>query len=180
MIDDVLETIRETHPQLFQVLLFLIRFNILAIPLYLLLWIDFDPVWLREINAQMTGLLIDLAGIDVTQSGTIVQTPHLTMDVSVDSTGWKSYFALTALIIAVTNVSWRERVIGIGIGLLVVAVGNLTRLVTMIYLVEVAGISYDLVHDLLWRWGLTLLIFGYWAFWLTYGERIAAAIPQPR
>lgn len=174
MSDSLRKKAKQQHPGLYKTLLFLVRFNILAIPLYLLLWIDFNPLWLRELNSWLTGDIIRFLGIDVTQGGTIVDTAHLSMDVSTDSTGWKSYIALSALIIALTDYPWRERALGICGGLVLVFFGNLARLVTMIYLVEVFGVSYDLIHNLFWRWGLTLLIFLYWAGFLIYGDQLSA------
>lgn len=171
-----IEKAREQHPRLMRVLLFLVRFNLLALPLYLLLWTGFDPVWLRELNAWLTAGIIDLLGLEVSQSGTIVDTAHLSMDVSTDSTGWKSYIALSALLIAVVGHDLDMRLLGAGIGLLVVFIGNLMRLITMIYLVEVFGLSYGLVHDLFWRWGLTLLIFLYWVAWMQHGAAVTAGL----
>lgn len=156
----------ETDQQRLDLLLFLVRLLLLATPLYVLLWIDWNPVWLRQLQAGIGTAVLDLTGMAVTHSGTWIEAPGLAVDVSVDSTGWKSMLAVMALVLAVTDLPRRERVIGLVAGLATVFAANILRLTSMIYAVVVWGISYELIHTFLWRWGLTAVLLSYWLIWL--------------
>lgn len=156
----------DTDAERLDLLYFFTRLLVLATPLYVLLWIDWNPVWLRTAQAGIATQLLELLGVATTRSGTVVETARLVVDVSVDSTGWKSMLAVSALVLAVTDATRRQYGIGVVAGLLTVLAANMVRLVSMIYAVVVWGISYELIHTLLWRWGLTVVVLGYWMVWL--------------
>lgn len=167
-IDAVREELDERNRTLFDTLLFLIRFTVLAAPIYILLWQGWDPVWLRSINATISSHTLNLVGLETASSGTFLSAPAILVDVSVDSTGWKSMIAVTALILATLDEDWRKRLYGIAAGIGIVFIGNIGRITSMVYAVEVLGADYEFIHTFLWRWGLTLLVFGYWALWLRW------------
>jgi len=156
----------EQDEQRLDLLYFFVRLLVLATPLYVLLWIDWNPVWLRTAQAGIATHLLELLSVSATQTGTVVETTRLIVDVSVDSTGWKSMFAVSALVLAVTDLTRRQYGIGLVMGLVTVMVANMLRLVSMIYAVVAWGISYELIHTVLWRWGLTVVVLGYWMTWL--------------
>lgn len=156
--------------QLWEMLLFLARFTAMAAPVYLLLWQGWNPVWLRSLDAQLAAILLEFLAVPAQHSGTVVSTQAIAIDVSTDSTGWKSMLALTALILAVRNITGRKRAVGIVAGLLIVFIGNLGRIVSMAFAVTIWGISYELIHTVLWRWGLTVLIFMIWLAWLRWAD----------
>lgn len=160
--------------ELWEVFVFLVRFTALVLPLYLLIWLNWDPVWLRSLDAGIASGVLDLLGVSASHTGTVFQTPTIAVDVSVDSTGWKSFLALSALIVAVRGVEWKERLIGILAGAVVVFAANIARLVSMVYAVEMWGISYELLHTLLWRWGLTVVVLGCWLAWMRWREELAS------
>jgi exosortase/archaeosortase family protein len=165
-IDAVRDDLDDRNRTLFDTLLFLVRFTVLAAPIYLLLWQGWDPVWLRSINATVSSHVLNLAGLETASSGTFLSAPSILVDVSVDSTGWKSMIAVTALILATLGENRRKRLYGIASGIGIVSIGNIGRITSMVYAVEVFGADYEFIHTFLWRWGLTFLVFGYWALWL--------------
>lgn len=156
----------DTDEKRLELLYFLARLLVLATPLYILLWIDWNPVWLRTMQAGIATHTLELLGVSATQAGTIVDAGALVVDVSIDSTGWKSLLAVSALVLAVTDVTSRQHGVGVIAGIITVFVANMFRLVSMIYAVVVWGISYELIHTVLWRWGLTVVVLGYWMAWL--------------
>jgi len=178
-IDAIRDDLDERNMVLFDTLLFLVRFTVLAAPVYLLLWQGWDPVWLRSINATISSHVLNLAGLETASSGTFLSAPSILVDVSVDSTGWKSMIAVIALILATLNEDRRKRLYGIVAGVGIVFFGNIGRITSMVYAVEVLGVEYEFIHTFLWRWGLTFLVFGYWALWLQWdGELPAVTSPE--
>lgn len=175
-IDDIRERLDERNERLFDTLLFLIRFTLLAAPVYLLLWQGWDPVWLRSLDAAVSSHVLNLSGLDTVSSGTYLTAESIAVDVSTDSTGWKSMIAVTALIIATMAETTRKRLLGIFGGITIVFIGNIGRITSMVYAVEVYGADYELIHTVLWRWGLTFLVFGYWLLWLRWD----GTIPGPQ
>ncbi len=167
-IDSARAGLDERNRRLFDTLLFLIRFTLLAAPVYILLWHGWDPVWLRSLNATISSQVLDLVGLETASSGTFLSAPSILVDVSVDSTGWKSMIAVTALVLATLQEGWRKRLYGIVAGIGLVFIGNIGRITSMVYAVEVLGADYEFIHTFLWRWGLTILVFGYWTLWLRW------------
>jgi exosortase/archaeosortase family protein len=95
-----------------------------------------------------------------------VHGSELVLDVTRDSTGWKSMLAVTALIIAVGR-PFRQTVQGVVTGVGVLFAANLLRITSMFYAVTVYDVSYELLHTVLWRWGLTAVVLVTWLWWLS-------------
>lgn len=150
--------------------MFLVRFTILAAPVYLLLWQNWNPLWLRTVNAKISSSVLNLLRVETSQLQTFIETNTFTVDVSTDSTGWKSFIALTALILSVRGEKIRKKIYGIVLGTALVFLGNIVRLVSMMYMVEKLGIPYELIHKFLWRWGLTFLVLIAWLVWLNWED----------
>lgn len=150
---------------LLRVLRFLVVFTVLAAPLYMLLASGWEARGIRAATAAVSAAVLDLAGMDAASSGTFVSAPGILLDVSRDSTGWKSLLAFTALVVA-TRAPWRDRLEGLMLGLVVVAIANVLRITTMVVAVVVFGIDYELLHLVLWRWGLTGVVLVGWLLWL--------------
>lgn len=153
--------------QLFSTLRFLTVFAVLATPLYLLIDSGWNATTLRSVQALIAANILSLTGLEVSHAGTFLYSEQLLVDVTRDSTGWKSLLAFTALIVA-TGRPLKKTVYGILIGVAVIAAANLLRITSMFYAVTVYSIEYDLLHTVLWRWGLTFVVFTTWIIWL-YG-----------
>jgi len=162
------ESLNDRNRQLWEVFMFLIRLLLLASPLYLLLVIEWNPIWLRELNAGISASILNLLGLSADHTGSFVITETIRLNVSVDSTGWKSFLALAALMLAVRDQGTYKRLYGVIIGWGVLFIGNILRITSMIYAVEVWGVSYEFMHTFLWRWGLTVLVLTVWILWLQW------------
>lgn len=160
------EGLDERNKVLFDTLDFLVRLMVLAAPFYVLLWKGWNPVWLRTLNAAISHTILTLVGVETGHIGTFVAGEAIVVDVSVDSTGWKSMIAVTALMLATVGEKMRKRAYGIIVGLTIVFIGNIARITSMMYAVEVYGADYEFIHTFLWRWGLTILVFVVWVLWL--------------
>ncbi len=166
--------------QLLHVLVFLSRFAALAVPFYLLLGSSWDVAGRQTVTAEVIAAGLDLArtatarvsaaalnliGIDAVSTGTFIQTAELLVDVTRDSTGWKSIVAFTALVAAAKR-PLRTKVMAVVAGTAVILAANLLRITSMVYAVTVFAVDYELLHGLLWRWGLTAAVLVSWAVWM--------------
>lgn len=153
------------------ILWFLLRFNLLAIPLYLAIYSNFSFLPLQTLFAQMA------AGILKEQDYAVQQTDQIltisadntiySIDMSWDSTGWKSLYALAALVLAVPASNLKSKLRFLAIGLPAIFILNLFRIVTTILIALNFGFQYfDIVHTVLWREGLIVAVVVLWYVWL--------------
>lgn len=161
----------KNQKKMWQILIFLIRFSLLAIPLHLLIWANIDALFLQKITAITVEKVLSLLTTDFSREGILffvqTKTGLLTAEISKDCVGWKSILSLVGLIFAVRGVKLQKRLTGVLIGLILVFIGNITRLTTTFYLTSVKGLYFfSIIHNFLWQWGLTLLIICIWAIWL--------------
>jgi exosortase/archaeosortase family protein len=154
-----------------RILNFLIRFNLFAIPMYLIILSGFQLGFLKDVTAGTSFFLLGLTGIDASMSDDIISVPVengvFAARIDWDCTGWKSMFALFALIFA-TDFSLRKRLAGLVFIPLVYLV-NLLRIWFMFYFVANFGLAhYTIVHATIWSWGLILTILIFWIVWIRF------------
>ena len=154
-------------------LYFLIRLLLLSIPVYIvILFINLYPIQLMV--ASQSNYILSAMGFAVQQDGALISVGNespFRFFISEDSTGWKSFLFLAALIIAVPVVKWRKRLAGIVPGILVLYAGNLLRVLTIVFAEQAYGMQTAmLVHDWLWEFGLTALVLALWVLWLKHAN----------
>lgn len=146
---------------------FLIKFNLLSIPLYLAMYFNFTFPPLQTFLAIAASYIIKLFDYPVTQDDMFLTSSHQQIEISWDSTGWKSMYALAALIIATPIANWYKKIRFLFIGIPLVFLINYLRIVSTILISLKFGFQYfDIVHTLLWREGLILAVVGIWFIWL--------------
>jgi len=157
--------------RLTSVLIFLVTFNLLAIPLYIALYTNFSFEPLKELNARIVSASLNFLGHNSYSDGSTVNlvSDGITqkIDISWDSTGWKSMYALAALILAtpISKISRKIKFAVIGIG--IVFFINYLRVFTTILISASFGFNwFDIVHTVLWREGLILAVVGVWLVWM--------------
>lgn len=163
--------IQKKERKLLTVLLFLVEFNLLAIPMYLVIYLNLSFQPLQDFLAALTKNSLVLLGYPATQEGSLVitanQNQFYSIDVSWDSTGWKSMYALLALAIATPIKSWKKKLKFVSIAIPTIFLLNFLRLLTTILVALFYGLQYfEFVHTLLWREGLILAVVCIWGFWL--------------
>lgn len=155
---------------LWHALVFLVRFNLLAIPLYLLLIYPWDPYTIQSFIAMKIAHFLNFAGISTQIVDGI--TFHLLgynwyIQIIKDCIGWKSSLALFGLIFAVRKVEIGKRILGLLVGVPIIFIFNLARIFSSIYLATIFGIqNYFFIHDFLWQWGMIAVVLGVWIVWL--------------
>jgi len=80
---------------------------------------------------------------------------------------------LLALMMAVPKVSREKRLIGISFGIPLIYLGNLVRILLLVYIQQLYGLGLaNLVHDYLWQAGLISLVLAMWILWLVWVRKI--------
>ncbi|MDY6773832.1 MAG: archaeosortase/exosortase family protein [Candidatus Nanohaloarchaea archaeon] len=164
--------------RLFRIFSFLMKFLLLAAPFYLVLGSGWEAEGLRGFIAGISASILQLLGIKATSSGTFVEVGNLLLDVTRDSTGWKSVAVLAALVFA-SPLEVGEKLKGVLVGVPLILAVNVLRIVSMVYAVTVWGVEYEFLHLFLWRWGLTGAVILLWASWIHFsGSGFRVSLPE--
>jgi exosortase/archaeosortase family protein len=159
------------------VLDFLIKFNILAIPMYIILFSGFSHYPTQRLLTDIVYTSLKGMGYWVERSGITILLfqpsdppgpPHVeSVVMGFDCTAWKTMYAFACLVIASPVAGrWKKiRFILVG-GALLFAI-NIVRITSTIMVAYGAGFQYlDVVHTVLWREGLILALLALWFLWL--------------
>ncbi len=159
----------------YRILRFLIRFNLFAIPLYALLLLDWQSGLLQSITADITYNLLQATGIAAERTGNFIaiqlQNGSWGAFINWDCTGWKSFLALFALIMA-TDFPARAKAKGLVILLPALFAVNIARIVFMFHFARGFDLAYfELAHATIWSWGLIAAILVFWVIWIKQNSR---------
>lgn len=155
---------------------FLIKFNLLAIPLYLILYFNLSFPTLQTFFATISYHTLKLFGYDVAQDGfwliTYANNGTQRIEISWDSTGWKSMYALSALVVATPISNFSRKLKFISIGVLIIFLINYLRITSTILISLKFNFRYfDIVHVFLWREVLIFIVIAIWYFWFRKERR---------
>ncbi len=168
---DIIKNFTKNQIRMWDTLIFLTTFTLLAIPLHLIVWTGYDFNLICTITSDATEKVLIALGTDFfrienmfiisTESGT------LAADVVKDCSGWKSFLAIFSLIIATRRSSIKAKLIGIGLSIPIIFIVNVARLATTFHLTYTYGLSiFDFTHNLLWQGGLIIMVLAIWITWL--------------
>jgi exosortase/archaeosortase family protein len=155
---------------LFRVAKFLIKFNILAIPLYLILVTGWNLGWLQQMTANIIYSILSSLGFSPAIDGLMITIPihngNWAAVIDWDCTGWKSFLAFIALVMATDAPTMRK--IRALMFVPVIYVINLARIAFMFFYVRTYDLQYyQVVHSIVWSWGLIITILVLWILWMT-------------
>jgi len=158
---------QETIRRLKSALWFLVRLNLLAIPLYLITYFGYSVPQFQDAWAAALGQSLGAFGYENVVDGHTIgvkagNTTHQ-IDFSWDSTGWKSLYALTALVFASGIGSLRGKLRFLAFGLPLIIFVNFFRVDTTILFSLATDFAYfDLVHTFLWGGLMTGFVLAVW------------------
>jgi exosortase/archaeosortase family protein len=156
--------------KLWQTLLFFSRFMVLSVPLYIILMFGIDLSFLQYLVAINSYWMFKFLGFPVILNGfgLIVGTVNpFVFFITQDCTGWKSMLFFFALVFAVPKIPWKKRMLGLGLGIPLIWLGNLGRILGVVLVERVYGVETALItHDYIWRLGLIALVLLLWIVWL--------------
>ncbi len=156
--------------KLWDTLVFLVKVLILSIPLYFIIIFSISLAPLQQLDAFVSSGILRAMGYTVQQEGAYVtvgtQNPF-TFYLTEDCTAWKSVLFLFALIFAVPAVSLEKRLIGLGLGVPVLWMGNQARILGVVLTERVTSAQFAMfTHDYFWRVFLVFLVLGLWLAWM--------------
>jgi len=162
--------LNEGQERLWKAFIFLVRLLPLSIPLYLILWLNVSMLPMQRAVADQTVWILRALGFDATESSLIISVgavdPFI-FYIGEDCTGWKSMIFYFALILATLGTGTRKRLLGLAIGIPLIYLGNLLRIIAVVFVEEAFGYDAAMwIHDWLWQAGLMALVLGLWLIWL--------------
>ena len=154
-----------------KLLKFLIKFNIFAIPLYIIIISGLTWPFLMDLTENISFFILRIIEVDATLDNNFITVPvingNFAATVSWDSTGWKSMLAFFALVFA-TEFSIKKKMFGLLL-IPIIYLINILRIVFMFFFVSKYDVAYyNLLHETLWSWGLIISILVLWVVWMKY------------
>ncbi|MFH1105785.1 MAG: exosortase/archaeosortase family protein [Candidatus Aenigmatarchaeota archaeon] len=167
----------KVNEKLIYALTFLLRFCVLAIPLYLVLWLGADFSALQKIVTGNVLAMLPLFGVSASADGFDIITNTavpVIVNISPDCTGWKSVLAYAALVLAVPNIPTRRRALGLS-GALIIHALNVLRISSLIWIEIKYGVETFLsAHTFLLKLGFPAAILLVWLCWLFLADESKA------
>ena len=153
----------------YRILRFLIKFNLFAIPLYIILLANWQWAWLQTFTADIVQAMLHSIGIAAERAGNFIviqlQSGQWGAFINWDCTGWKSFLALFALVMA-TDFSAKKKMKGLMLLLPALFIVNIARIVFMFYFVHSFDLAYfEIAHAVIWSWGLIFAVLALWGAW---------------
>jgi exosortase/archaeosortase family protein len=163
-----------------RLLKFLIKLNVFAIPLYVILISGITLPQLQGAVAWITYHLLSAAGIQPSLNGLLISIPisngTWAAAITWDCTAWKSMLAFFALVMA-TDYGLREKRNGLLFFIPLIFIVNIVRILFMFFYVKTFDLAgYYAVHAIVWSWGMIIVILVFWIIWL---KKMANAERKP-
>jgi exosortase/archaeosortase family protein len=157
--------------KLLRVVRFLAKFTLFAILLYIILISRWTLVELQQLTLNLSVSIMQAIGIDATVNNFVVSIPinngFWGAVINWDCTGWKSMLAFFALVMS-TELAPRRKIYGMLL-IPVIYLVNIVRIVFMFFYVTVFDLAnYQVIHSIVWSWGLIATILVLWIIWLKY------------
>lgn len=154
-----------------QIIRFLIVFNLFLIPLYTILWLNLSYQPLQNFLASSTAYVLKTRGFNVKVDGSTINLflglQLQRIQISWDSTGWKSMYTLIALVLATPTFKLAKRFTFLLYSVPTIFFLNFLRIVTTILFAINYGFEYfELLHMLIWREGMILAVVILWFLFL--------------
>ncbi len=150
---------------------FILSLTLLSLPLYLIIIANLEFKPLQASIANIIGYLLSSSGYRVYTNQNIIKIKRgvnsYVIDISWDSTGWKSMYFLFSLLLATPSVDLTKKLRFMSIGIASIFVFNLLRIyISSIVLINYGSGVFDFVHDLLWAQGMIIFTLAIWFLWL--------------
>ncbi len=149
-----------------EVILFLVKFNLLLIPFYAVVYFDVDFYPVQICFANFIGSMLRIFGYNVEIDGIFIYVKDLVIDISRDCVGWKSIYSVAALVLASPGMLKKKlKFLVVWTPLLFVI--NILRVLGVILIGLKFGTKYlELLHKFVWQEIMVVVIIGVWCIWL--------------
>jgi len=161
-----------SQQRLWSLLKFLLIFNLLAIPLHLILFFEVDFYPLAFIERSQVSFFLQLFGVPHSLQD-VVGLPAINVNdnllaIGEACTSIRSLLAFAALVIASPR-SWVDKKRAI-VFLPIIYLANVFRIATLAVISLSYPSMFDLIHTLLWREGLVFLMLFLWVYWFSKSD----------
>lgn len=153
------------------IVLFLVKFFLLSIPLYIVILADFQVRELVSLTDFLVRHLLSASGIEYQVLNNLIMLPiengNWAAFINWDCTGWMVMYAFFALVMS-SPVAWSRKKTAL---LMIPAIYalNILRIWFMFFYVSEFGTAlYPVVHSIIWSWGLVAVALVLWAVWLKH------------
>jgi exosortase/archaeosortase family protein len=172
---EIILKLRKRNETAFKLLKFLVKLNIFAIPLYIIILLDIQFYSAQLFTASAVAWLLQALGFNAVQAGTTITIPilngHWSAVITNDCIAWKSILAFLALVFA-TDFSLRKKTFAL-VFIPVIYVINLARIWFMFFYVSTFDLAfYGIVHAVVWSWGLLLITLALWLLWMKINPKL--------
>ena len=156
------------------VFVFLIKFNLLLIPFYAIIYFDVDFYPLQIAFTNFLASVLTSMGYQVSTSGffLFLGESQYPIDISRDCIGWKSAYSLFALVFATPGlIKDKSKFLVVWIPVLFVV--NIFRvLITMLVGLNLGFQYIEFIHTFLWQEVMIIALLLVWYVWLRKGNLI--------
>ncbi len=171
--------VESKYKRLWDLMIFLLKFNIFLIPIYLISYYRLNLIPLQLLVAQSVAGLLRMFHIPFSIYGIFIKVliPEGSFGAFItwDCTGWKSIMAFLALIYA-TPATVEKKILAIALTPFIFFV-NILRILFMFWFVHSYGTeNFNFIHHTLWSYGMIFTIFVLWVIWykdsINYDKKI--------
>ena len=151
-----------------ELILFLVRFNLLLIPFYLIIYFDISFYPLQILLASFIAKFLNFLKFDVKAASFFVYLgkSNFPIDISRDCTGWKSVYSISALTFATKKGRLKDKLKFLSLAIPFFLLMNFFRITSTIILGFYLGFQYiDFIHNT-WQFLVIFLILFVWWLWL--------------
>jgi exosortase/archaeosortase family protein len=156
------------------VIVFLLKFNVLLIPFYAIIYFDVDFYPLQIAFANFLASILRLMKYRASTSGffLFIGEEEYPIDISRDCIGWKSAYSLFALVFATPGLM-KDKLKFLSVWVPVLFVVNVLRTLMTILIGLNFGFQYiEIVHTFLWQEVMIVVLILVWYIWLKKGSLI--------
>jgi len=154
---------------LIDVIIFLIKFNLLLVPFYAIIYFNVSSYPLQTAFTNFIAFILKSLNYQVKTSGfyLFIGKDEYPIDISMDCIGWKSVYSLFALVFATNGGKIKEKLKFLAIWMPVLFIINILRvLITLLIGLNFGMQHIEFVHTFLWQEVMIASIIIIWYFWL--------------
>ena len=132
---------------------------------------SFIEEWGVNLTVHTLQLAFGLLGQGVARQGSSIQALGSSVQIVSDCSPHMPFLIYGAVILAFPS-SWRQRLLGLLFGALVIHLFNTIRIITLIWILKWRTSWFEFAHVYLWQTGTILIVFITFALWIrTLGSR---------
>lgn len=163
----------ERQQKLYDTLVFVSKMLFFGALLHMALFLRPDTYGLQSALAALSNFFLQFLGVALERNGALLISERSSYLVTQDCLGWKSMFAFTALVLSSAPLKEiKKHLKTVVIGAAALAAINIFRVATTIYLSYHQVISFEIIHTVFWKWGLTFVVLVFWFSWLKRNENM--------